>query len=332
MIMAYRLLSLDAFRGLAVALMIVVDSIGVLGVAPAPLRHAEWHGLTLADVAFPMFLFAVGVALPFSSKAESAVRVLRRVVLLVLIGIALTSWKYGHLVFAGVLQHVAGSYLVGWLLLRLPWQAQIAALVSALAAQWAAFTYLRADTIEAGSWAFGQTPAAWLDTLLLGRPHTEGVWAALTGGITVVLGACVGRLLASANRVNQSVAGRLAVWAVALAACGALLTVVVPLNKTLWTPSYTLLTAGISMFVLLALHLMVDGQPTAPAWVRPLLDLGRNALAIFVLLQALLIATADLVRPIFDATLTSIAYTATLLAVSWICASWLRRTGRVVTV
>jgi predicted acyltransferase len=51
--MARRMLSLDAFRGLAVALMIAVDSTGVLGVAPTQLRHAEWHGLTVADVVFP---------------------------------------------------------------------------------------------------------------------------------------------------------------------------------------------------------------------------------------------------------------------------------------
>jgi predicted acyltransferase len=330
--MAYRLLSLDAFRGLAVALMIVVDSIGVLGVAPASLRHAEWHGLTVADVTFPMFLFAVGVALPFSSKAESTVRVLRRVALLFLIGIALTSWKYGHLVLAGVLQHVAGSYLVGWLIYRLPSRAQVAVLGIALVAQWAAFAYLDTGSIDAGSWAFGQTPAAWLDTLLLGRPHTEGAWAALTGGVTVVLGAWVGQLLSSANRADQSATGRLARWATALTASGALLALVIPLNKKLWTPSFTLLTAGISTFVLLVLYLLVDRRSGASAWVRPLLDLGRNALAIFVLLQVLLIATADLVQPLGNATVTSIAYTVTLLLVCWLCAAWLRRTGRVVTV
>jgi predicted acyltransferase len=92
------------------------------------------------------------------------------------------------------------------------------------------------------------------------------------------------------------------------------------------------LTAGISVFVLLALHVTVDRQPTAPMWAHPFLDLGRNALAIFVLLQALLIATAHFVRPIGNATLASIGYTAALLAVCWICASWLRRTGRVVAV
>lgn len=330
--MAYRLLSLDAFRGLAVALMIVVDSIGVLDVAPGQLRHAEWHGLTVADITFPLFLFAVGVALPFSSKAESTVRVLRRVLFLILIGIALTSWKYGHLVLAGVLQHVAGSYLVGWLILRLPWRAQVAALGIALVVQWAAFTLIDADRIEGGSWAFGQTPAAWVDTLILGRPHTEGVWAALTGGITVVLGAWVGQLLVSANRSGQSTTGRLAGWATALTASGALLAFVIPLNKKLWTPSFALLTAGISAFVLLALHLMLDGRPIAPAWVRPLLDLGRNALAMFVLLQVLLIATAGFVRPIGSAVLTSIAYTAALLFFLWLCAAWLRRSGRVITV
>jgi predicted acyltransferase len=330
--MAERLLSLDAFRGLAVTLMIVVDSINVLGVAPGQLRHAAWNGLTVADVVFPMFLFAVGVALPFSSKAESTVRVLRRVALLVLIGIALTSWKHGHFVAAGVLQHVAGSYLVGWLLLRLSWRAQIAGVAIALAAQWAAFTFIRMGTITPGSWAPDQTPAAWLDTLILGRPHTEGVWAALTGGITVVLGAWAGRLLVTANSGNESVTMQLGVLAAALAGCGMVLAVVIPLNKRLWTPSYTLLTAGISTFVLLALHVMVDGQRTTPAWVRPLLDLGRNALVIFVLMQALLIATAGFVRPFGGATIASTAYTAAVLGMCWICATWLRRTGRVITV
>ena len=72
---------------------------------------------------------------------------------------------------AGVLQHVAGSYLVGWLILRLPWRAQVAALGIALVVQWAAFTLIDADRIEGGSWAFGQTPAAWVDTSSLVVPH-----------------------------------------------------------------------------------------------------------------------------------------------------------------
>jgi predicted acyltransferase len=75
MIMARRVLSLDAIRGLAVALMIVVDSIGVLGVAPTQLRHAEWHGLTVADVVFPSSWSRSG-RLAVLAKAESTVRVL----------------------------------------------------------------------------------------------------------------------------------------------------------------------------------------------------------------------------------------------------------------
>src|SRR5205814_1809596 len=59
-----RLVSLDAFRGLTMAAMVLVNNPGTWRAVYAPLKHADWHGLTPTDVIFPFFLFIVGVAIP----------------------------------------------------------------------------------------------------------------------------------------------------------------------------------------------------------------------------------------------------------------------------
>ena len=59
-----RLVSLDVFRGLTVAAMVLVNNPGTWRAVYAPLRHADWHGWTPTDLIFPFFLFIVGVAIP----------------------------------------------------------------------------------------------------------------------------------------------------------------------------------------------------------------------------------------------------------------------------
>jgi len=61
-----RLASLDAFRGMTIALMILVNNPGSWKYVYPPLRHAKWHGWTPTDLVFPFFLFIVGVSLSFS--------------------------------------------------------------------------------------------------------------------------------------------------------------------------------------------------------------------------------------------------------------------------
>src|SRR2546422_7275373 len=85
-----RLLSLDAFRGLTIAAMVLVNNPGTWAAVYAPLKHAEWHGLTPTDVIFPFFLFIVGMAIPLSRP--TAGRVLRRAAVIVVLGAAWGVW------------------------------------------------------------------------------------------------------------------------------------------------------------------------------------------------------------------------------------------------
>jgi predicted acyltransferase len=91
-----RLLSLDVFRGLTIAAMILVNNGS--DQSYAPLQHAEWHGWTPTDLVFPFFLFIVGVATPFSlakrggvSRGELLGHIWVRALALVLLGLLLSA-------------------------------------------------------------------------------------------------------------------------------------------------------------------------------------------------------------------------------------------------
>jgi predicted acyltransferase len=126
-----RILAIDVVRGLAVVGMLLVNNAGIPAAMPQALRHAPWQGLTLADQVFPLFLFTVGASLPFSQRAQRPGAVLRRVVMLFLLGSLLVSAKQYRLApSTGVLQQIAGAYLLAWALLRLPRRAQLPAAAS----------------------------------------------------------------------------------------------------------------------------------------------------------------------------------------------------------
>ena len=147
-----RFLSLDVFRGLTVAGMILVNNPGSWGYVYAPFRHAKWDGCTPTDLVFPFFLFAVGNAMSFAMKKYDALgnaavlgKIFKRTLLIFLIGLFLNAFPFvkyneaGDLVFKGfdklrilgVLQRIALCYGIGALLIHYlrPKGALIAAIV-----------------------------------------------------------------------------------------------------------------------------------------------------------------------------------------------------------
>lgn len=99
--MKERYYSLDVFRGATVALMILVNNPGSWSHVFSPLKHAPWHGCTPTDLVFPFFLFAVGNAMAFVMPRLQAggdrlfwQKVLKRTVLIFLIGLFLNWWPF----------------------------------------------------------------------------------------------------------------------------------------------------------------------------------------------------------------------------------------------
>jgi len=114
-----RLVSLDIFRGLTVAFMIIVNNPGSWDYVYSPLRHSKWNGCTLTDLVFPFFLFIVGMSTWYSFKkysneinGSSILRILRRTLTIFAVGLFLTIFPhfvrdYSTLRIMGVLQRIA---------------------------------------------------------------------------------------------------------------------------------------------------------------------------------------------------------------------------------
>src|SRR4028119_1279656 len=98
-----RLLSLDVFRGMTIAGMVLVNNPGTWSAIYPPLQHAEWHGWTPTDFVFPFFLFIVGIAitLALGKRVEQGgvtkdvyLRIFRRAALIFLLGLFLAAFPF----------------------------------------------------------------------------------------------------------------------------------------------------------------------------------------------------------------------------------------------
>lgn len=91
-----RILALDILRGVTIAGMIMVNNPGSWGHIYAPLRHAEWNGLTPTDLVFPFFMFIMGISTYISLKKynfefshAAGMKILKRTIVIFLIGMAI---------------------------------------------------------------------------------------------------------------------------------------------------------------------------------------------------------------------------------------------------
>src|SRR5436305_4936891 len=164
-----RIEALDALRGLAIALMIFVNNPGDHDAMPSQFVHADWHGFRLAELVFPLFLFSAGISMALSRRSGGARPILRRTLLLVLIGCVLVSVKYRHPApSTGTLQLIAGASLLAWMARRwLSRRRQVAAAAAVLIAVWIGFTIT--------GWAPETNLAARVDATLIGAPSDLGI-------------------------------------------------------------------------------------------------------------------------------------------------------------
>lgn len=293
-------MSLDAFRGLTVAGMILVNNPGSWAYVYPPLAHAAWHGWTPTDLIFPYFLFIVGVAVPFSFArrlAEGARRtdllrhVLRRSAILIGLGLAMRAvpdFDFATMRWPGVLQRIglvyaAAATLYLWAGPRGRW-AWTAAL---LLGYWAAMALVPVPGYGAGDLTPDGNLAAWLDRALMDGHLYQATWdpegllSTVPAVATCLVGIFAGEWLRAGRGAVETTRGLLAAGA-ALVALGWAWGLVFPINKNLWTSSYTVFTAGTALLLFGALHWAIDVRRMRGPWHVPLVVYGMNAIAVFV--------------------------------------------------
>src|SRR5689334_7587004 len=177
-----RLESLDVFRGLTIAAMILVSTPGTWNAVYAPLDHAAWNGWTPTDLVFPFLLFAMGAAVPFALARRRGqprrvrVHVLRRAAILFLLGLVLNAietpppLRLETFRIPGVLQRIAIVYAaVAFITERATWRAQAAAAAAALVVYWAVLVLVPVPGVGAGVLTPAGNVASFIDRTLLGR-------------------------------------------------------------------------------------------------------------------------------------------------------------------
>jgi len=297
-----RLRSVDVFRGLTMAGMVVVNNPGDWGAVYAPLRHAEWHGWTPTDLVFPWFLVIMGASLALGRSDRGAwADVLRRFATLAALGLLLSGFPYfnpSRWRIPGVLMRIALCYLSAATLWRAVHRAdareatrRLAGVTAAsLLAYWGLLGLVAPPGGVAGDLAPGRDLGAWLDRALLGghlyRPDwdPEGLLGTLPAVASTLLGAIAGVWMRA--RRPASAAAVLVVGGAALTIAGLAWGAVLPINKSLWTSSYAVFTAGTAWLLLGMLHHGLDDGRAPALAVRlsePFVALGRNALLLFVL-------------------------------------------------
>lgn len=315
---AARLVSLDVFRGLTIAAMILVNNPGTWAHIYWPLEHAPWHGWTPTDLIFPFFLFIIGVSMVLSfakrlergtTPASLALHVLRRSLIIFAIGLFLNGFPYFQLSrirIPGVLQRIAVCYLfAGFIVLRAGLGAGRRADGSERGGRGVATVAITSVVLLVGYWAlmmFMPVPGfgvgrldpegnlgAYLDRRVMGGHlwsqtktwDPEGILSTLPAIATTLLGALVGEWLRSKRAPQLKCAGLLAAGAMGLV-LGGLLHPFFPINKNLWTSTYVIFTGGFAMVLLALIYWLVDIKGYR-RWAVPFLVFGMNSIAAFTL-------------------------------------------------
>jgi predicted acyltransferase len=326
-----RLLSLDVFRGITVAGMLLVNDPGTWEAIYPPLEHAKWNGWTPTDLVFPFFLFIVGITTYLSLGArrargdtEQAIRaqIIRRGALIFLFGLLINGFPYFtwgnvpgvadptllqrmgdrllHWRALGVLQRIGIAYTVAALLtLRTTVRQQILILASILFGYWIVMTVLPVP----GEGTIGallldepsRTMAAWVDRLVLdwsrvglgnhlwGSSVTwdpEGVLSTVPAIGTAMLGNLAGRWIGEKRPLSERLAGLSSVGALGMMA-GLMWHWSFPINKSLWTSSYVLFSAGVAAVALSTVMWIVDFNRVR-RFTKPFVVYGTNPIVAFV--------------------------------------------------
>jgi predicted acyltransferase len=306
---ATRLISLDVFRGITMAAMVIVNNPGDWSNVYAPLLHAEWHGWTPTDLIFPFFLFIVGVSITLSRKSTSWGSIVRRAAIIFALGLFLagyprfdvSTWR-----IPGVLQRIAVCYLIAAALYKATAADRMrqGIVLSAVAfatciAYWLIMMLVPAPGGAAGDLSPEGNVGAWLDRVLMSghlwkpRWDPEGLLSTLPAIGTALFGVVAGLWLGSAESADRKAAGLL-LAGIAGVGAGYLWNTVFPINKNLWTSSFVLFTAGAASLFLAACYWAIDIRGWK-GWTKPFVILGSNAITLYVV-SGLLAETLGLIR------------------------------------
>jgi len=314
-----RLLALDVLRGITIAGMILVNNPGNWENVYAPLRHAQWHGLTPTDLVFPFFMFIMGVSSYISLKkyrfecSSSAIwKIVKRTLVIFAIGLGIawfamfcrtwnslsggdvsfwsrmgqSVWTFSHIRILGVLQRLALSYGIAAIIVLLIKHKYIPYLIASLLVGYLLILIL------GNGYEYSETSILTIvDRAVLGINHMyrdnvvepEGILSTIPSIAHVLLGFYCGRWLFGESDIRGKML-RLFLLGTVLAFSGFLLNYGIPINKKIWSPTFVLVTCGLASSFLALLIWIIDVKGYKK-WSRFFEAFGINPLFMYVVAE-----------------------------------------------
>jgi predicted acyltransferase len=300
-----RILSVDIFRGLTIAAMILVNTPGTWSSVYAPFLHAEWNGLTPTDLIFPFFLFIVGMSIAFAytkKKNEGVTsnvykKIISRTLKLIFLGLFLAAFTIKFPFFKdlsevripGVLQRIGVVFFIASILfLNVNWKVLLGIFIAILIGYWYMMTQIPING-EMPLLTRDSNLGSVIDLNVLTNSHMwktdydpEGILSTLPAIATTIFGMFLGMILLNKNKSPQEKYKYFVIIGIVALLLGYLWDMTFPLNKALWTSSFVLVTGGWACLVYALIYYLADILGYN-AWGKPAIIFGSNAITVYFL-------------------------------------------------
>jgi len=300
-----RILSVDIFRGLTIAAMILVNTPGTWSHVYAPFLHAEWNGLSPTDLIFPFFLFIVGMSITFaySKKKEAKItkdvykKIISRTLKLIFLGLFLASFtldfpfikNLSEVRIPGVLQRIGVVFFISSILfLNLNWKILLGTFIAILLIYWFLMTQIPING-EMPLLTRSSNLGSVVDLKILTVDHMwktdydpEGILSTLPAIATTIFGMFLGMILLNKNRTKREKYKYFVFIGIVALLMGYSLDRVFPINKGLWTSSYVLVTGGYASLIYALIFYAADILGINK-WGKPAIIFGSNAITVYFL-------------------------------------------------
>ena len=336
---ADRLLALDVFRGLTITAMVLVNNPGSWSHVYSPMLHAQWHGWTPTDLIFPFFVFIVGVSVSIVMNREVAKGTNKGLLVksaairggkLFALGLflALFYFNFNDPNFSWVNQQLASIRVMGVLqrlglvfvltvlvVLYFKPRGRLIWIFALLFGYWAALMWVpygNGGEMYRGKLLFGNNLTAWIDSQVFAAKHLyykeaipyafdpEGLFSTLPAVASALAGVFTGDLLMNKDK-------SLAYKTKVMCAVGAILIVtgeawgwILPINKSIWTSSYVVMSTGWALLILGGLTWLIDIKGKK-RWTAPFVVFGANAIAFYMF--SAVVARLFIMLPVADTSL-----------------------------
>ena len=304
-----RLLSLDVFRGITVAAMILVNNPGSWSTIYAPLKHAEWNGCTPTDLIFPFFLFIVGVSISYAlgskkdttSQSKLLFTAFKRALILFALGLFLNLFPkvftepmeaLSTVRIPGVLQRIAIVFFITALIfIKTSQKTQLRLFIGILIVYWALMTLVPVPGVGYANLEKETNLGAWLDRTMLTEAHLwksaktwdpEGILSTLPAVATGLFGVLIGTWLRRKDRQDSVKISWMFSTGIIAVILGLIWDLCFPINKALWTSSFVLYAGGLATIGLALCYWLIDVQGYKKG-TTPFVVYGVNAITVFFL-------------------------------------------------